>query len=194
MLWDVCDESVIGKLVKRQGTSKEISEINDIEKAINSLVEKEIMPLFIATANMVMRTPQGLSISMQPGLKDIEETMVAVMKKNNEQVDKKHDKVISKSEEGNKKIDNLVKRLEVLEQNVLQNNSPETSTSSMRRENFKQRPEGKSNTNGIATGHSSQWQHQEGNRAPRAPTTFIADPSRMFNPVGNMNPNEIKIT
>ena len=51
LLWDICGDGVIGKLINRQGTSKEVSEINDIEKALNTLVENQTMPLFIATTN-----------------------------------------------------------------------------------------------------------------------------------------------
>ena len=196
MLWDVCEESTIGKQINRQGTSKELSEINDIEKAINTLVEKEVMPLFVATTNMVMRTPQGLAVSTQPALKDIEITMEAVMKKNNAQLDKKHEKVISKSEQGNKKIDDVIRRLETLEHNVLHGNSvPNLRTaetyqptqnvmsSSEKRVKFQQRPEGASNI-------WQQWQQPE---RPDASRAWTADPSRLWNPVGNINPNTVKI-
>ncbi len=199
MLWDTCDESIIGKLTNRQGTSKEISEINDIERAINSLVEKEVMPLFIATTNMVMRTPQGLAISTQPALKDIEDTMEAVMNKNNAQNDKKHDKVISKSEQGNKRIDDMIKRLDSLEHNIRHGNShpnPQTTTTYKPNENvtssntknvkFHQRP-GATNVYGNSTDTLSQSQQQERIHTSRSWTAD--DPSRLWNPVGNINPN-----
>ena len=122
MLWDVCDDEIIGKIVNRQGTSKEQSEINDIEKALNALADHKIMPLFVATSNMVMQTPHEETTNTQPALKDIEETMDIVLKKRNDQLDKKYDKAISKSEQGNKKMDDVIKRLESLEHNVVQKN------------------------------------------------------------------------
>lgn len=56
-LWDVGDTNVLGKLIKRQGTSKSSSELDDISTALTKLVEKKVLLLFIATSNMVMKTP-----------------------------------------------------------------------------------------------------------------------------------------
>ena len=41
---------------KRQGSTKPISEINDICQALKTLAENEVMPRFIATNNMIMQT------------------------------------------------------------------------------------------------------------------------------------------
>ena len=120
ILWDICDENVIGKKVNRQGTSKGVSEINDIEKAFNTLVEKGILPLFVATSTMVMSTPYDEDKSSQPALKDIEETVGQAIKKQNIQLEKKCDKVISNSVTSNKKIDDIVNRLEHLERSMTQ--------------------------------------------------------------------------
>ena len=75
ILWDICDEKTIGKIIKRQGPSKKQSEITDIENALNSLAFKGEVPLFIASSSMVMRTP--VLEQVQPGLKDIEQMVDA---------------------------------------------------------------------------------------------------------------------
>ena len=42
---------------KRQGSSKSVSEVDDIAKALKILAESENLPMFIATADMVKETP-----------------------------------------------------------------------------------------------------------------------------------------
>ena len=56
-LWEIAVESVLGKIVKRQGTSKSITEINDICVAFNKLAENETLPMFIGTGEMILLTP-----------------------------------------------------------------------------------------------------------------------------------------
>ena len=56
-LWDVGDSYALGKQIKRQGPSKSSSELDDISTALTILAEKKIIPLFITTSNMLMRTP-----------------------------------------------------------------------------------------------------------------------------------------
>ena len=46
-----------------------------------------------------------------------------IIKKRNDQLDKKHDEVISKSEHGNKKMDDVIRHLESLERNMAQGNN-----------------------------------------------------------------------
>ena len=117
LLWDVCNEEIVGKLVNRQGPSKSQSEITDIENAMNILAEKGVMPLFAATSHMIMQTPHEEQINVRPALKDIEESLETVLKKRCDNLDKKYDKSISKSDQGIKKIDDVIKRPELLEQN-----------------------------------------------------------------------------
>ena len=115
-LWEVCDENVIGKLVKRQGQSKQQSEIDDIANALEKLAEKKIMPVFVATSNMVMQTPK--SSANIASFQNIEEMVDSAIKKRTDLSDKKHDRAISKTEFGNKKIEEVLKRLESLERNI----------------------------------------------------------------------------
>ena len=56
-LWDVADNGVLGNMIKRRGPSKSTAEINDISNALKKLAEREVMPLFLGTSNMVMQTP-----------------------------------------------------------------------------------------------------------------------------------------
>lgn len=56
-LWRVAGESILGKLVKRQGNSKSTSEMNDICMALRTLAEKDAMPMFLCTSGMVAQTP-----------------------------------------------------------------------------------------------------------------------------------------
>ena len=57
LLWDVSNEEIIGKKVNRQGPSKQESEINVIELALNALAEEEKIALFVASSSTVMQTP-----------------------------------------------------------------------------------------------------------------------------------------
>ena len=57
ILWRVAGQDHIGKIVKRQGSSKSTSEISDICGGLNKLVEKDKLPLFVCTSGMVASTP-----------------------------------------------------------------------------------------------------------------------------------------
>ena len=57
MLWSNCDEFLIGKHIRRQGTSKTNNELEDISAALGMLDEIQKMPTFIASSEMVMKTP-----------------------------------------------------------------------------------------------------------------------------------------
>ena len=57
LLWRTADESIVGKLVKRQGANKGVSEINDICSALKLLSEKDSLPMFMGTSIMVAQTP-----------------------------------------------------------------------------------------------------------------------------------------
>ena len=113
LLWDVSNEEIIGKKVNRQGPSKQESEINDIELALNALAEEERIPLFVASSSMVMQTPG--QEHTQPGLKDIEEMMDSVLKKRVDQLIRKCDQTVSKADQGNKKMDEVIKQLGSIE-------------------------------------------------------------------------------
>ena len=44
-------------MIKQQGSNKSISEINDICYALKQLSEKDSLPIFLCTSNMVAQTP-----------------------------------------------------------------------------------------------------------------------------------------
>ena len=56
-LWKVSGESLLGKMIKRQGNSKIASELNDICIALRTLSEKDALPMFLGTSLMVSQTP-----------------------------------------------------------------------------------------------------------------------------------------
>ena len=55
-LWRICGESTLGKLVKRQGSGKSKSELNDICIALKKLSENGSMPMLLGTSFMVSKT------------------------------------------------------------------------------------------------------------------------------------------
>ena len=57
LLWRTAGDSILGKMVKRQGANKSLSECNDICYALTSLSEKDSLPMFLCTGNMVAQTP-----------------------------------------------------------------------------------------------------------------------------------------
>lgn len=187
LLWDVSEEAIVGKTIARQGPSKRQSEINDIERAMDALAQHEKMPLFVASSIMMMQTPAQDTI--QPGLKDIEEVVDSLMKKQLDVLVKKCDQAVSKSEQGSKKIDEVIKVL---------NSHESTNVQDAR---FPQRPEGSAANSWGA----SNVTVPPANIAPpiqparnligRVPKP-IADTTRLWNPVNpsmvlrNDSPNQ----
>ena len=121
MLWDVCGEDILGKATRRQGGSKQKSEIEDICNAFEKLSERQVLPVFIATSNMILRTPsfQDKSStsnfhSIEKKLDEVQESLDEFRAKQSDLANKNHDRIISKAEVGHKKIDELVKKLEIL--------------------------------------------------------------------------------
>ena len=57
ILWRISGESILGKMVKRQEAAKSQSEINEICAALKMLSEKDCMPMFLSTSNMVSQMP-----------------------------------------------------------------------------------------------------------------------------------------
>ena len=110
MLWDVVNNDVLGKMIKRQGPSKSTAEINDISNALKKLAEKEVMPLFLGTSNMVMQTPsfnvnceKAYSGEIVATLKTLEDSMKTFLDKNNRE---------NNSHEDNDNVENRLKTLE----------------------------------------------------------------------------------
>ena len=121
VLWDVCGEEILGKATRRQGGSKQKSEIEDICNAFEKLSERQVLPVFIATSNMILRTPsfQDKSStsnfhSLEKKLDEVQESLDEFRAKQSDLANKNHDRIISKAEVGHKKIDELVKSLEIL--------------------------------------------------------------------------------
>ena len=87
LLWRVCGEGVLGKMVSRQGTTKTHSEVNDISAAMKVLSEKESLPMFLGTSGLVTQTTiyisdpiNGDSSEMNARLKVFEESINSVLK------------------------------------------------------------------------------------------------------------------
>ena len=56
-LWKIVGEPLLGKSVKRQGPSKSKAELQDICYAMKKLSEGDVLPMFLGTSNMVVKTP-----------------------------------------------------------------------------------------------------------------------------------------
>ena len=90
-LWRISGESVIGKISKRQGPNKTQAELNDICSALKLLSDKNNVPLFLGTSDIVAQTPIYLIPSpendsletVSSRLKAIEEIINAAIDKNN---------------------------------------------------------------------------------------------------------------
>ena len=52
-LWRICGETFIGKMIRRQGSSKTKAELDDISVALNTLSEHDILPTFVASSSML---------------------------------------------------------------------------------------------------------------------------------------------
>ena len=120
MLWEAADNNVLGKLVKRQGISKSKSEIDDISIALANLAEAESLPIFIGTSNMIMQTPScnsewENSRLLSDRMKNLEDSLETLVAKQIELLTKNHDKVLSKTDAGNKKIEEVFNRLDIIE-------------------------------------------------------------------------------
>ena len=56
-LWKIAGEAVLGKAVRRQGISKSKVELDEISEVFKKLFESSILPMFIGTSNMIIKTP-----------------------------------------------------------------------------------------------------------------------------------------
>ena len=57
ILWRTAGESMLVKIVNRQGNSKSASEVNDISTAFKKLEEKDSVPMLLCTSGMAAQTP-----------------------------------------------------------------------------------------------------------------------------------------
>ena len=107
-LWRTCGDSIPTPMKKRQGASKSNSEVNDICGALTSLGEKERLPIFLATSEMVKETPIYMDLAdenstekeIKSRLEGIESTMKTILDKttatNNRQEDESREQVNSR--------------------------------------------------------------------------------------------------
>ena len=134
ILWDVANTNdLLGRNIARKGDSKSISEINDICGALKTLSEKQKMPVFIATSTMVMQSPeaggdsnQQLQCLVDTKLNNLQKHLDESLQKHADQSSKNHDRIISKAEVGQKKIDDVLKKLNVIDENVVERSFVET--------------------------------------------------------------------
>ena len=74
---------------KRLGASKSLSEVNDICFALKVLAEKDSLPMFLATSEMIKETPILKSYpadndkEVKSILKEIEKSIHSILDKNN---------------------------------------------------------------------------------------------------------------
>ena len=89
-LWRICGDKIAIPLKKRQGPSKSMSEVDDMAKALNLLAEKECLPMFLATGDMVKETPisshpeesSGNDKAVITSLKKMEDTLQSILESN----------------------------------------------------------------------------------------------------------------
>ena len=90
-LWRISGDKIPTPLKKRQGSSKSKSEINDISGALKLLAEKECLPMFLATSDIVKETPVYMGGNsenehekeMKSKLKDIETSVKGLLEDKN---------------------------------------------------------------------------------------------------------------
>ena len=56
-IWRTAGDSLIGKIIRRQGENKSQAEVNDICVALKQLAKKDRLPLFLSTSGMIAQTP-----------------------------------------------------------------------------------------------------------------------------------------
>ena len=110
LLWEVSREEKLGQLTRRIGDSKSKSEIEDICKGLSALAEKEVMPLFVATENMIARNPicknkqtNSNFVTIEKQIKSLAESLNTFEKNQVDIVSKNHQRVLSKIDLGDKK-------------------------------------------------------------------------------------------
>ena len=116
VLWDISEESILGRNVARKGDSKSVSEIDDICGALKTLSEKQTLPTFIGASTMVLQSPsnetsQIKNHALELKLDSVEKAIDSHAKSQLEFSRKNHDKVVSKTEITDKKIEELRNRL-----------------------------------------------------------------------------------
>ena len=154
------------------------------------------MPLFVASSSMVMQTPyHEPSTTACPPLKEVEATIDSIVKKRTENLEKRCDQSIAKSEQGNKKLDDIIRRLVAIERN---SNDQPYFPQAQRNIHFPQRPNGSSNAQSNQLNSVQEEPRREENGILSATEilntttgeintnpspTQENDPTRMWNPV-----------
>ena len=75
LLWRTAGDSILGKMVKRQGANKSLSECNDMCHALTSLSEKDSLPMFLCTGNIAAQDENVSSEVINTQLKTIKESI-----------------------------------------------------------------------------------------------------------------------
>ena len=82
-------EQKLGKLIRRQGSSKTKAELDDMSAAFKNLAEKDMLSLFIASSETLRRTPifnvdltNSTNDAIATRLKILEETINAAISMN----------------------------------------------------------------------------------------------------------------
>ena len=102
-MWDRCGEHRLGKLIRRQGSSKTKAELDDLAAAFKTLAENETLPSFIASSETLRRTPlfnvditNNTNDAIATRLKILEETINAAISMNKVFIPK-NEKMVDKS-------------------------------------------------------------------------------------------------
>ena len=74
LLWRIAGDSILGKMVKRQGANKTSSECSDICYVLTSLSEKDSLPMFLGTSNMGAQTPIYIAAQSENGSSEVTNT------------------------------------------------------------------------------------------------------------------------
>ena len=129
--WDVGDSNALGKQIKRQGPSKSSTELDDISTALTILAEKKILPLFITTSNMLMRTPSynlnthdadnDAVVNRLKLLEDSVNAFIGNQCDHNKELFNKYEKLVVSRTAETTKLDEIIKELNT---NELQDNRP----------------------------------------------------------------------
>ena len=120
-LWETAKEiedNILGRNISRKGESKSVSEVDDICSALKTLSAKQKMPVFIGTSTMVIQSPVTVEESTQQfqhmlnlKLDNIQQSLDTSLKDHSDFHSRNHDRIISKVDVGQKKIDDIAKRL-----------------------------------------------------------------------------------
>ena len=128
LLWEVCGEDKLGKKTRRIGDAKSKSEVEDICKGLVALSEQKVMPVFLATDNMMNRVPVVKDSQIKPNyftienkIKDMEQLIKTSSESQADHITRNHQRIMSKIDIEDKKIDNLKMEISNIDNGLKQN-------------------------------------------------------------------------